>query len=113
MPALIGFRDHKLGEALQSIDAELLKRRIYLRELEEENNRLFIEAYGLQDEIAPDVPDDQITLYRPNREEDIRRLISYSIGCMMGRYSLDNPGLIYAHIGNVSFDSHQIPNFPR
>ena len=57
-------------------------------------------AYGLQDELSPEVPDDQITLYRPDREEDIKRLISYAIGCMMGRYSLDKPGLIYAHSGN-------------
>ena len=71
-----------------------------MKQLEEENNRLFIDAYGLQDELSPEVPEDQITLYRPNREEDIKRLISYAIGCMMGRYSLDKPGLIYAHSGN-------------
>jgi len=71
--------------------------------LEEENNRLFIEAYGLQDELSPEVPEDQITLYRPSREEDTKRLISYAIGCMMGRYSLDKPGLIYAHSGNDRF----------
>ena len=59
--------------------------------LEEQNNRLFIEAYGLQDELFPEVPDDQITLYRSNREEEVKRLISYAIGCTMGRYSLDTP----------------------
>ena len=83
-----------------------------LRGLEGENNRIFIEAYGLQDELSPEVPDDQITLYRPDREEDIRRLISYAIGCMMGRYSLDKPGLIYAHGGNVGFDPSQYKTFP-
>jgi type II restriction/modification system DNA methylase subunit YeeA len=79
---------------------------------EEENNRLFINAYGLQDELSPEVPDDQITLYRPNREEDIKRLISYAVGCMMGRYSLDEPGLIYAHGGNVVFDAARYKTFP-
>ena len=79
--------------------------------LEEENNRLFIEAYGLQDELSPEVPDDQITLYRPNREEDIKRLLSYAIGCMMGRYSLDKPGLVYAHSGNQGFDPSQYKTF--
>ena len=83
-----------------------------MKELEEENNRLFIEAYGLQDELSPEVPDDQITLYRPDREEDIKRLLSYAIGCMMGRYSLDKPGLIYAHSGNVGFDPSQYKTFP-
>jgi Eco57I restriction-modification methylase len=83
-----------------------------VRILEEENNRHFIEAYGLQDELSPEVPEDQITLYRPNREEDIKRLISYAIGCMMGRYSLDKPGLIYAHSGNTGFDPSQYQTFP-
>lgn len=75
-----------------------------LQELERKNNFLFIEAYGLQDELSPEVPEEQITLARPDREEDIKRLISYAIGCLMGRYSLDKPGLIYAHSGNQGFD---------
>ena len=83
-----------------------------MKNIEEENNRIFIEAYGLQDELTPEVPDDQITLYRPNREEDIKRLLSYAIGCMMGRYSLDKEGLIYAHSGNEGFDPTQYKTFP-
>ncbi|WP_152053085.1 BREX-1 system adenine-specific DNA-methyltransferase PglX [Tautonia marina] len=82
-----------------------------LREAEERNNRRFIEAYGLQDELSPEVPDDQITLYHPDRAEDIKRLLSYAIGCMMGRYSLDKPGLIYAHSGNQGFDLGQFKTF--
>ncbi len=78
---------------------------------EEEINRHFIEAYGLQDELSPEVPDEQITLYRPDRTEDIKRLLSYAIGCMMGRYSLDKPGLIYAHSGNQGFDASQYQTF--
>jgi type II restriction/modification system DNA methylase subunit YeeA len=74
-----------------------------MKRLEEKNNRLFIEAYGLQDELSPDVPEEQITLVRADREQDIKRLISYAIGCMMGRYSLDKEGLIYAHSGNLDF----------
>lgn len=80
--------------------------------LEEENNRLFIEAYGLQDELSPEVPEDQITLARADREKDSQRLMSYAIGCMMGRYSLDEPGLIYAHAGNIGFDASRYPSFP-
>ena len=83
-----------------------------MQELETENNRLFIEAYGLQDELSPEVPEDQITLARANREEDVKRLISYSVGCMMGRYSLDEPGLIYAHSGNEGFDQSKYKSFP-
>lgn len=80
--------------------------------LERENNRLFINAYGLQDELSPEVPEDQITLVRADREKDMQRLISYAIGNMMGRYSLDHPGLIYAHAGNIGFDPTRYPTFP-
>jgi hypothetical protein len=92
-----------LSQSQAAADAEALTRFQRMKQLEEENNRLFIDAYGLQDELSPEVPDDQITLYRPNREEDIKRLLSYAIGCMMGRYSLDKPGLIYVHSGNHEF----------
>ncbi len=83
-----------------------------MQELEKENNQLFIEAYGLQEELSPEVPEDQITLIRADREQDCQRLISYSIGCMMGRYSLNEPGLIYAHAGNVDFDPNRYNTFP-
>ena len=83
-----------------------------MKRLEEENNKLFIDAYGLQDELTPDVPDEQITLTRADREKDSQRLVSYAIGCMMGRYSLDEPGLIYAHAGNQDFDSNRYQKFP-
>ncbi|MCR0099316.1 BREX-1 system adenine-specific DNA-methyltransferase PglX [Acinetobacter baumannii] len=83
-----------------------------MKRLEEENNKLFIEAYGLQDELTPDVPDEQITLTRANREKDSQRLVSYALGCMMGRYSLDESGLIYAHAGNQDFDASRYQTFP-
>ena len=100
-----------------------------MKRLEEENNRLFIDAYGLQGELTPDVPIEQITLtvnpayrYGGNlteeeqwdrfRPDTMKELISYAIGCMMGRYSLDAPGLIYAHSGNVDFDPSRYTRFP-
>lgn len=83
-----------------------------MKRLEEENNKLFIDAYGLQDELTPDVPDEQITLTRADREKDSQRLVSYAFGCMMGRYSLDEPGLIYAHAGNQDFDASRYQTFP-
>jgi type II restriction/modification system DNA methylase subunit YeeA len=89
-----------------------------MKRLEEENNRLFIDAYGLQDELTPEVPIEQITLtvnpayrYGGNLTEDelwirfrqdtIKELLSYATGCMMGRYSLDQPGLILANAGDT------------
>ncbi len=104
----------KCGTLQESLDAatiECLARFDRMKELEKENNRLFIEAYGLEAELTPDVADDQITLYRPDRSEDIKRLLSYAIGCVMGRYSLDKPGLIYAHSGNQGFDPSQYSTF--
>jgi len=93
-----------------------------MQSLEQENNRLFIDAYGLQDELTPEVPLEQITLtvnpkYRyggklseealENRfqSDTLAELISYAIGCMMGRYRLDKAGLIYAHAGNKDFST--------
>jgi type II restriction/modification system DNA methylase subunit YeeA len=83
-----------------------------MKALEEQNNNIFIKAYGLQSELFPEVPEDQITLARADREKDSQRLISYAIGCMMGRYSLDEPGLIYAHAGNVGFEPGRYTTFP-
>ena len=100
-----------------------------MKRLEEENNRLFIDAYGLADELTPDVPIEQITLtvnpaYRYGgkltedeqwtrfRQDSMEELVSYAIGCMMGRYSLDAPGLIYADAGNVGFDATRYQTFP-
>jgi Eco57I restriction-modification methylase len=101
-----------LAQSQATADAEVLARFQRMKQLEEENNLLFIDANGLQDELSPEVPEDQITLYRPNCEEDTKRLISYAIGCMMGRYSLDKPGLIYAHSGSKDFDPSQYQTFP-
>lgn len=100
-----------------------------MQRLEEENNRLFIDAYGLVGELTPDVPIEQITLtvnpaYRYGgkmnedelwtrfREDSMQELVSYAIGCMLGRYSLDEPGLIYAHSGNQGFDPSRYTRFP-
>jgi type II restriction/modification system DNA methylase subunit YeeA len=100
-----------LQASQESADAKCQARFALVKELEEDNNRLFIEAYGLQHELSPEVPDDQITLYRPDRVEDIKRLLSYAIGCMMGRYSLDKPGLVYARSSNQGFDPGQYRTF--
>ncbi|NOS82784.1 MAG: BREX-1 system adenine-specific DNA-methyltransferase PglX [Nitrospira sp.] len=71
-----------------------------MQELETENNRLFIEAYSLADELAPEVPEEQITLARPDQRKDMAAFLSYAVGCMMGRYSFDKRGLILANVGD-------------
>jgi len=75
-----------------------------MQELETENNRLFIDAYGLQDELKPEVPEDQITLARADAHKDVAAFVSYAVGCMFGRYSLDAPGLILADAGATVAD---------
>ena len=67
-----------------------------LKANEEELNRIFIDIYGLQDELSPEVEDRDVTVRRADLGRDIRSLISYAVGCMFGRYSLDVGGLAYA-----------------
>jgi type II restriction/modification system DNA methylase subunit YeeA len=67
-----------------------------LKANEEELNRIFIEIYTLQDELTPEVEDKDITISLADREQDIKSFISYAVGCMFGRYSLDEEGLVYA-----------------
>ena len=67
-----------------------------LKANEEELNRLFIEIYGLQDEMTPEVNDKDITVALADELRDIKSLLSYAVGCMFGRYSLDEKGLIFA-----------------
>lgn len=67
-----------------------------LKANEEELNRIFIDIYGLQDELTPEVEDEDVTVRKADLGRDIRSLISYAVGCMFGRYSLDVDGLAYA-----------------
>ena len=67
-----------------------------LKSNEEELNRIFIDIYGLQDELTPEVEDKDVTVRKADLGRDIRSFISYAIGCMFGRYSLDKQGLVFA-----------------
>jgi len=72
-----------------------------MQELETENNRLFIAAYGLDGELQPEVPEAQITLARADARRDMAAFLSYAVGCMMGRYSPDHAGLVLANAGDT------------
>jgi len=67
-----------------------------LKANEEELNRIFIEIYGLQDELTPEVEDKDVTIRKADLGRDIRSFVSYAVGCMFGRYSVDADGLAYA-----------------
>lgn len=130
VPFLNGNYDRKLQISYENLRANWRENTYEMQRLEEENNRIFIDAYGLQDELTPEAPLEEITLtcnpryrYGGNRSEEeletllqcdtLRELVSYAIGCMMGRYSLDKPGLILASQGETLQDYlRQIPS-PR
>lgn len=67
-----------------------------LKANEENLNKIFIDTYGLQTELSPEVNDKDVTVRKADLSRDIRSFISYAVGCMFGRYSLDVPGLVYA-----------------
>lgn len=67
-----------------------------LKANEEELNRIFIDIYGLQDELTPEVEDKDVTVRKADLGRDVRSFISYAVGCMFGRYSPTYDGLAYA-----------------
>ena len=67
-----------------------------LKANEEELNRIFIDIYGLQDQLTPEVEEKDVTVRKADLLRDIKSLLSYAVGCMFGRYSLDVPGLVLA-----------------
>lgn len=110
-----------LKETYTKLRAHWQEMTLEMQRLEEENNRIFIEAYGLQDELTPEVPLSEITLtcnphyrYGNNKTEEeleallltdtIKELISYAVGCMFGRYSPEKEGLILANQGEKLVD---------
>ena len=76
-----------------------------LKANEEELNRIFIDIYGLQDELTPEVEDKDVTVRKADLGRDIRSFISYAVGCMFGRYSLYNEGILYAGGAGRDFGS--------
>ncbi|MEK4137379.1 BREX-1 system adenine-specific DNA-methyltransferase PglX [Kurthia sp. FSL E2-0154] len=100
---------NRIAEAVQHWHNEnknLLKQ---LKENEEELNRIFIEIYKLNEELLPEIKELDITIRKCQLELDIKSFISYVIGCLLGRYSLDEEGLIYA---GGEFDASRYKTFP-
>ena len=85
-----------IAEAFEQWQAECDDRFSQLKANEEELNRIFIDIYDLQDELTPEVEDKDVTVRKADLSRDIRSFISYAVGCMFGRYSLDVDGLAYA-----------------
>lgn len=85
-----------ISQAYQRWEEETNTRFTQLKANEEELNRIFIDIYGLQDELTPEVEDKDVTVRKADLQRDIKSLLSYAVGCMFGRYSLDVEGLAYA-----------------
>jgi len=115
------YRQPTLKATYQKLRAHWREMTLEMQRLEQENNRIFIDAYGLQDELDERVELSQITLtcnphyrYGNDKSEDeleallladtMRELVSYAVGCMFGRYALDKPGLILANQGETIED---------
>ncbi|MGO6943412.1 BREX-1 system adenine-specific DNA-methyltransferase PglX [Rhizobium johnstonii] len=125
----LGSNHLSLADCFTKIEAEWQVRIDALGKLENENNELHLEAYGLQNEVKAQPRISEITLecnpfykYGNNvsdsdlrsrlKSDAMRDVISYAVGCMMGRYSLAEPGLIYAHAGREGFDASRYGAFP-
>lgn len=100
---------HRLADLVEAYKEHWTEQFLQLHANEEELNRQFIEIYGLEDELTPDVPPEEITILQQGEiriengqivwQNDVivKQLISYAVGCMLGRYRLDKPGLHIAH----------------
>jgi type II restriction/modification system DNA methylase subunit YeeA len=127
--ASLSLPEHTLTAAYVRKRGEWNSKTTQAEQLEIRNNQIFIDAYSLSGEVSSEVPLSEITLtcnphYRYGgdltdkqrearlKSDTMRELISYAVGCMMGRYSLAEPGLIYAHSGGVGFDPSRYGSFP-
>ncbi len=107
--AAVGQHYMRLEDCWRDWERACEERFAQLKVNEEELNRIFIGIYGLQDELTPDVDDKDVTVRRADLGRDIRSLISYAVGCMLGRYSLDKPGLAFA---GGTWDADQYATYP-
>ena len=92
----VSYAINKVSISFEMWSKECNERFNQLKANEEELNRIFIDIYGLQDELTPEVEDKDVTVRKADLQRDIKSLISYAVGCMFGRYSLDEDGLAYA-----------------
>lgn len=125
-PLVPAGRSGSLADCYRAFQAACEQRFLTLKANEEELNRIFIDIYGLGDELTPDVAEKDVTVARVydtkeaipdsmkgngyvlTREDVVKSLLSYAVGCMFGRYSLDTPGLAYA---GGTFDAAKYPSF--
>lgn len=101
--------DSSVEESYAVWETECNDRFNQLKASEEELNRIFIEIYGLQDELTSEIEDKDVTVRKAELTRDIKSFISYSVGCMFGRYSLDIKGLAFA---GGEWDASKYSSYP-
>ena len=105
---LLCYKSNKISVAFEMWSKECAERFNMLKSNEEELNRIFIDIYGLKDELTPKVEDKDVTVRKADLQRDIKDLISYAVGCIFGRYSLEIDGLAYA---GGEWDDSKYENF--
>ncbi|MFQ8630727.1 MAG: BREX-1 system adenine-specific DNA-methyltransferase PglX [Intestinibacter bartlettii] len=93
---IIEFKSSKIENSFENWLNFIQNQFNQIKSNEGELNRIFIDIYGLQDELTPEVEDKNITIRKADRDREMKSFISYAVGCMMGRYSLDEEGLVFA-----------------
>lgn len=106
---LINKKKTRICEAIEEWERECSQRIEELKSYEERLNEIFINIYGLGNEMTPSVSNDEITIREAERIKGIKAFISYSVGCMFGRYSLDVDGLAYA---GGEWDADKYSSYP-
>lgn len=102
-------RGTRISDAFTTWEKECNDRFYTLKANEEELNRIFIDIYGLEEELTPEVEEKDVTVRKADLTRDVKSFISYAVGCMLGRYSLDMEGLAYA---GGTWDSLKYKTFP-
>ncbi|WP_270659443.1 BREX-1 system adenine-specific DNA-methyltransferase PglX [Paraclostridium bifermentans] len=93
---IIEFKSNNIENSFNNWEEFTEKQFNQLKVNEEELNKIFIDIYGLQDELTQEVEDKDITIRKSDRERDMKSFISYAVGCILGRYSLDEEGIVFA-----------------
>lgn len=96
-PILTGKKSSiKIQEVYRTWSAFIKEQFLLLKSNEEELNSIILKAYGLDHELSSEIDEDKITIRTVDKEKDIKEFLSYAVGCMFGRYSLDSEGIVYA-----------------
>lgn len=108
---ILSWPSRNIREAVEKIKNVYTQRLERMKNLERENNEVFINAYGLSNDLNADVRDGDITLARFDDREAMQQLMSYAVGCMMGRYSLDKFGHVCTRVPNKGDDLNKLKGF--